>query len=699
MSKSLPPQLHCPGCFEPKQGLEVCAACGYDESAPRDPRFLPHGTLLKGQYRIGRVLAKPGGFGITYLSWDSILQQKVAVKEYMPRDLAHRDASTQSVSAADPDHEQLYRDSLAKFLREARVLAGLNHPNIVRVLNFFHDLGTAYMIMPYYQGRVLSDVLRQGALEPAAALEIMFPVLHGLQYIHSCGLLHRDIKPANIYLLNGQTPMLLDFGAARQVVGAAATVSAIYTEHYSPLEQYQRSYQGPWTDVYAVAATLYRAVSGRIPPTALDRLTGDTLEQEGFAGAPTAWRGVLSRAMAVQVFDRYQSVDAFAAALKQPEREPWTPRIHVPHTSLATEIDSEEITRSYDSQPDQAFRDVVLGASASPSADLPPALTPVQAMPATTDPTPGAAVSPGAGQRKSRVWIWGTLFLLVLMNLFFLAERLGYAQYLFNRTPAGPLAGTAVSNRAAIGTFVSIPAGKFRMGDLSGQGHLNEAPVREVSLPAFRMMATEVTVGQFRRFIEAEAYLNPAWRDFPCEGAGIAGDAWAGSGYAQTDDHPAVCVNWHDAQAYAAWLSRITGRELRLPTEAEFEYALRAGTTTDFWWGDSLSTSPGAVCRDCADQPALSPLPVASLRPNTWDLYDIAGNVREWTCSAYARLDTPEAQRCAPTKPSETQIAVRAGSWDSLAEDLRSSSRSYSAPTRRENYKGFRLVEVISSPP
>lgn len=271
----------CPGCFADKGIQDVCPHCGYDESERRTPLVLPYRVVLNGQFIVGKVLGKPGGFGITYLGWDINLATLVAIKEYLPRDYAGRDADHASVMAHSREDASLFRFGLEQFLNEARTLARFDHPNVVRTRSFFEQHGTAYLVMDYLQGVNLSEYLTAhgGRLTEAQASEIMMPILDGLQEVHSKGFLHRDIKPQNIYVTSSGRPILLDFGAARQAMGERSrSLSVILTPGFSPYEQYhRRGEQGPWTDLYAIAATYYYLLAGFAPPDAPERVATDEL--------------------------------------------------------------------------------------------------------------------------------------------------------------------------------------------------------------------------------------------------------------------------------------------------------------------------------------------------------------------------------------------------------------------------------------
>lgn len=226
-------------------------------------------------YEIKRVLGQ-GGFGITYLAHDTNLHQLVAIKEYLPTEFAVREADGTVQARSDADLER-YRFGLSRFIGEARTLARFDHPNIVRVLSIFEARNTAYMAMQYEDGENLRDMLdRRKTLSEAELLQILLPLLDGLALVHAAGFIHRDIQPANIYVRNDGSPVLLDFGAARQSVGRTQTITILVSPGYAPLEQYYASggQQGPWTDIYALGATMYRAVAGIPPIDAIERSQG-----------------------------------------------------------------------------------------------------------------------------------------------------------------------------------------------------------------------------------------------------------------------------------------------------------------------------------------------------------------------------------------------------------------------------------------
>jgi serine/threonine protein kinase len=311
----------CPGCFEEKGPAPICPSCEYDESPKRSAIILAHHTELNnGRYIIGKLLGKPGGFGITYLGWDKRLLTKVAVKEYLPRDLSGRDIDHITVFPHSRDDAETFAYGLTRFVDEARTLAQLDHPSVVRVRDFFEENGTAYLVMDYYDGLTLSEYISHqpaARLSESQAINVISPILDGLREVHAKGFLHRDIKPQNIYLTIGNRPILLDFGAARFAMGERSrSLSVVLSEGYAPIEQYQRNgKQGPWTDVYGAAATLYACVTGTTPPTAMDRVgVVDDLpfgEQEISKGMISAIQG----GMRSDYLTRIQTIEEFQTFL------------------------------------------------------------------------------------------------------------------------------------------------------------------------------------------------------------------------------------------------------------------------------------------------------------------------------------------------------------------------------------------------
>ena len=247
---------------------------------PPDHDALPPGTRL-GEFEIQRVLGV-GGFGIVYLSFDHALERLVALKEYMPQSLAARGQGA-SVSIRSTSHLETFGVGLRSFVNEAKLLARFDHPSLVKVYRFWEDNGTAYMVMPYYQGRTLRDVRRSMDQPPSEAWlrDLLEPLLGALDVMHKEQVYHRDIAPDNILLLANGQPVLLDFGAARRVIGdRTQTLTAILKPNFAPIEQYAETAglrQGPWTDLYALGAVMHFCLTGRPPTPAAARAVHDEL--------------------------------------------------------------------------------------------------------------------------------------------------------------------------------------------------------------------------------------------------------------------------------------------------------------------------------------------------------------------------------------------------------------------------------------
>jgi serine/threonine protein kinase len=276
---------------------------------------LPAGYALH-EYRVEKLLGV-GGFGITYLAVDGNLNLRVALKEYLPGDIALRGAD-QSITPQSADTAPTFDWGKRRFMDESRTLASFRHPNIVRVMRFFEANGTAYMVMEYVEGDALPDWLKpRRPLAEAQVAGLAGPLLDGLEVVHNSGFMHRDIKPGNIYVRNDGTPVLLDFGSARQ---KNEELTAIVTPGYAPFEQYhERGRQGPWSDIYAMAGVLYWLVTGNRPLDAAARMREDALPPAVQAGDRGRYRpeflAAIDWALALNEDQRPQNVAQWRAAL------------------------------------------------------------------------------------------------------------------------------------------------------------------------------------------------------------------------------------------------------------------------------------------------------------------------------------------------------------------------------------------------
>ena len=314
----------CYNCFSQRENPEgPCPYCGFDlgENAKKFPVALRAGTVLNDRYIVGRVLGQ-GGFGITYLAYDTQLQTKVAVKEYMPSDIATRiEGATVSVAMDTKKDDFTY--GAERFQEEARTLAKfIGHPNIAGVSSYFDANDTSYFVMDYIEGISFKSYIGNagGRVSVDEALNIMIPVLRALTAVHQEGFIHRDVTPDNIYISKDGNVKLLDFGSARYSIGdKSKSLDVILKVGYAPKEQYiRRGRQGPYTDVYSCAACLYAALTGVLPPESLERLDQDDLvpvSQTGIEIPEWLDRAIL-KGLAVQPEDRFQSAAEFLDAIE-----------------------------------------------------------------------------------------------------------------------------------------------------------------------------------------------------------------------------------------------------------------------------------------------------------------------------------------------------------------------------------------------
>lgn len=272
-------------------------------------------------YQIDSVLGR-GGFGITYLARDTNLNQMVAIKEYLPHDYASRSGDS-TVQPDSKEHDKVYAWGLDRFMSEAQTLAKFKHPNIVRVLSVFKLNNTGYMVMEYETGKDLKSLYKDKKMTQAELESIYYPIMDGLSQVHREGFIHRDIKPANIYIRSDGSPVLLDFGSARQAIGTATrTLTAMLSVGYAPIEQYNdgSGKQGPWTDIYSIGASMYQAITGKMPTESTMRGMS-MIHNEPDPYSPLSHRRIdgfsphflraIDQSLKLQIQDRPQTIEEF----------------------------------------------------------------------------------------------------------------------------------------------------------------------------------------------------------------------------------------------------------------------------------------------------------------------------------------------------------------------------------------------------
>ena len=328
----------CFGCMkEYGEEYDVCPYCGYiKDTPPKNKSHLPGGTMLSGRYMLGKVLGY-GGFGVTYIAWDTRLNRAVAVKEFFPNSLSTRTIGETQVNCYDDKASQYFREGVRKMMDEGNRLSKFSsNENIVDVYDCFEENNTAYIVMEYLEGEDLKQYLGEkgGKLSPEEAVEIILPVLNALEDMHRENIIHRDISPDNIFICKNGKIKLLDFGSARLAVeDSDKSLSIMIKKGYAPKEQYAgRSKQGSWTDVYAVCATLYKMITGELPPESLERDTEPlkTFSEFGIEGYDELER-VVFKGLEVEYTDRIQNVLELKNGLtktvsKKPETIEETPK-------------------------------------------------------------------------------------------------------------------------------------------------------------------------------------------------------------------------------------------------------------------------------------------------------------------------------------------------------------------------------------
>jgi serine/threonine protein kinase len=310
----------CPKCCrETLDDSGYCAVCGTDAATVENEEFcIPAGSVLLDRYFIGKVIGQ-GGFGITYLSYDTKLKTKIALKEYFPHGFAFRKVHKEkhTVYSLSGEKTEFFVRGLEKFVTEARRLAQFSgSPGIVNVRDYFNENNTAYIVMEFVEGEPLEKLLEQkGSLTEEETINIFLPILKTLQRIHAAGILHRDIAPDNIMVEPDGTARLIDFGASAEVDETAATSAAVIKHYYAPEEQYDsnRRRQGSWTDVYAISATIFRCIEGKNLPDALERLRGVSFDGFTVPVSKPVSKAVI-HGLALFAKDRAQTVDELIAA-------------------------------------------------------------------------------------------------------------------------------------------------------------------------------------------------------------------------------------------------------------------------------------------------------------------------------------------------------------------------------------------------
>ncbi|SFC28261.1 Stk1 family PASTA domain-containing Ser/Thr kinase [Ruminococcus albus] len=319
---------YCMGCMEQYEDeYNICPHCGYAENTPpvNSLQIVP-GSILADRYIVGRSLGS-GGFGVTYIGWDALLETKVAIKEYLPSEFSSRAYGSTEITVFSGAKQEQFESGMNRFVDEAKKLAKFgNSSGIVQIIDTFEVNNTAYIIMELLEGETLAQRLeREKTIPPEEALRMITPVINSLEEVHKAGLIHRDIAPDNIFITSKGDIKLIDFGAARFATSThSRSLTVLVKEGYSPEEQYEsRGEQGPHTDVYALAATLYRMITGVVPPAALERKARVRNRKKDPLQPPSKfvkdlddnYENALMNALNIQISDRTESMSKFLEEL------------------------------------------------------------------------------------------------------------------------------------------------------------------------------------------------------------------------------------------------------------------------------------------------------------------------------------------------------------------------------------------------
>ncbi|MBF0425721.1 MAG: SUMF1/EgtB/PvdO family nonheme iron enzyme [Magnetococcales bacterium] len=587
------------------------------------------------EYRILSPLRKARS-GLTFRAWQMDFDREVIIKVHFPRGLAVPEGF--GVRPL-PGKELEYGDSKRSFLREAKTLARFDHPNIVRVFDFFEIEESAYLVMKYEKGDSLYHYFRynEGNLSEKEFLYIFYPLLHGLRLVHNAGIVHRDIKPSNIMIRQvgwGGGLTLLGFGTARQIL-PSSKLTRLEDDGYKAWEQLanDRDDHGPWTDIFGLGCVLYRFISGKNPVPVTTRVSEIVNGgPDPLVPATDVGQGKFSdkllraidQMLRVNLTDRPKSVDALLALLPTP-----TPRATPTPAPTATPMPT-------------------------PSATLMPTpkAAPTPASKVTPMSTPG--VTPRLRPPGSEPKISGGL------------EVGRHGSYTDHNTGM---------------KFIWIPGGEFLMGSPESEmgRDRDEGPQHRVMLDGFWMGKYPVTQAEWVALgMENESSF-------------------------QGERNPVEKISWDQAQEFVQKLDEKMTGVFALPSEAQWEYACRAGTTTPFSFGETISTDQANYDGNGVYGPGVKgnyrrkTTPVGTFPPNPWGLCDMHGNVMEWCRDWYdaAFYKQHEASEKNPLCQCVTKDRVlRGGSWYESPNGSRSAQRNWSEPGKRSREIGFRLVRL-----
>jgi len=640
-----------------------------------DEMFLPIGTVLQGKYRIERHIAS-GGFGNTYVATHLNLDAKVAVKEFFMKGVNHREDDSTTVSVSNPASRPVFDEQKRKFQKEARRLSVLNNPHIVKVSDLFEENNTSYYVMDFIEGESLSAIQKhQGyPFYEKQSLNILSQMLDALESIHVHSIWHMDIKPGNILMDSAGHCTLIDFGSSKQTASSEGTTTSTalsYTPGYAPQEQINgfKDSWGPWTDFYALGATMYNLLTGSRPPQSNEILDSP---EDAFTFPETVSdksRQLVIWMMALSTKKRPQSVD---------EIRNFLPVDAIFDSTEVNEPDNEDtvsehtVSAPVSSSASTVYGDVRKEAEAYES-------TVIDEYPKVAAAPP----SPRPKKSKTVYWLSGIVLALGIVAAILGIKTCGNkdgeavaeggdeteAVERFDSSPYSNGEKKSFTVNGVSFNMVKVDGGTFTMGATEEQGgdaDDDEKPAHSVTLDGYMIGETEVT--------------QALWQ-------AVMGDNW--SAFKGDDQRPVEMVRWDDCQEFIKKLNTATGQCFRLPTEAEWEFAARGGVNSRGYKYSGSNTLGNVAWY--GDNSSSTTHPVATKTANELGIYDMSGNVDEWCNDWYG--DYSSSSQTNPQGPSSGSDRVsRGGSWlDNAGFFCRVSGRNYFTPDDSNLSLGLRL--------
>ena len=622
--------------------------------------MLPVGTLLQGgKYRIERYLSS-GGFGNTYVATNIEFDEQVAIKEFFMRGVSQRDDDSVSVSVSNQTNLSQFVSQKEKFRKEARRLRKLRNNHIVAVHDLFEENGTVYYEMDLIKGESLSERLKRTGqpLSETEVVKILHQVLDALAIVHAQGLYHLDLKPANIMIDQAGCALLIDFGASKQMsVGDGESVSTssalAFTPGYAPLEQteqYMKNF-GPWTDLYALGATLYKLLTNQTPPSASEILMSrDPLVFP--ADVSQRLRDLIAWMMRPRIDERPQSVAEVLKSLNASN----TPPIPTPKEKQKPTAHVDEETEIIVKQPKPKVEKANIS----------------QTPPPVSPPTPTRG-TPLKEEKKKTTSLYAGIGVAAVVIIVLAAILMHQSK---NTDVVEQVESMPESSRNAIlsdleANMVYVDGGTFTMGATREQGsdaRSNEKPAHQETVSSFSICKYEVT----QELWEAVMGSNPS----RFKGAKL----------------PVEQVSWNDCQEFISQLNQLTGKNYRLPTEAEWEYAARGGNQSNGYKYAGGNNIDDVAWYDGNSEKRTHD--VGTKRANELGLYDMSGNVWEF-CSDlwYDDLSYIGSREIPAPETDEDDLRPhRGGCWPMGADGCRVSIRYKCTRTLNSDFIGLRLA-------